>query len=57
VGSDAFQVTNAETGAVSTVKFVDVSRLAATNLLSGDTVQYGGGVRAKLVLSSSPAGT
>ena len=48
VGPDAFQVTDPHTGVQSTVKFLDISRLAGANLVSGDTVQYGGGIRAKL---------
>lgn len=48
VGPDAFQVTDSHSGAQASVKFLDVSRLAGANLLNGDTVQYGGGIRAKL---------
>lgn len=48
VEPDAFHVTDPQTGLQSTVRFLDVSRLAGANLVSGDTVQYGGGIRAKL---------
>ena len=53
VAQDRFQVTDPHTGVLSTVKFVDVSRLAGANLVSGDTVQYGGGIRAKLAKALS----
>lgn len=48
VTEDSFRVTDPHSGEVNSVRFADVSRLAATNLVSGDTVQYGGGIRAKL---------
>jgi hypothetical protein len=48
LGPDSVQVVDANTGAASTVPWRDVSRLAATNLVSGETVQYGGGIKSKL---------
>jgi len=48
VGPDSFQVTNPQTGAEAKVRFLDVDRMAAANLVSGDTAQYGGGIRSKL---------
>jgi len=48
VGPESFQVTDPHTGVQSAVRFLDVSRLAGANLVSGDTVQCGGGIRAKL---------
>lgn len=53
LGADAFQVTDPHTGVLSTVRFVDVSRLAGANLVSGDTVQYGGGIRGKLAKTAA----
>ena len=48
VGPDSFRVTDPKTGAETKVQLMEVDRLAAANLVSGDTVQYGGGIRAKL---------
>jgi hypothetical protein len=48
IGIDSFQVVNPQTGDPTTVRFLDVNRLAGTSLVSGDTVEYGGGVRSKL---------
>jgi hypothetical protein len=45
---DSFQVTDSRTGAQTRVRFADVNRLAGANILSGDTVQYRSGIRAKL---------
>ena len=53
LGSDSFQVTDPHTGAQTEVRFVDVNRLAGANILSGETVQYGGGIRAKLAKVAS----
>ncbi len=53
VGPDSFQVVDPHTGTQATVRFLEVSRLAGTNLVSGDTVQYGGGIRAKLAKAVS----
>jgi hypothetical protein len=48
IGLASFEVVNPQTGEQTTVQFLDVSRLAGTNLVSGDTVQYGGGLGSKL---------
>lgn len=48
VGPDAFEVTDPHSGEQTNVRFVDVGRLAGANLVSGDTAQYGDGIRAKL---------
>lgn len=48
VGVDSFRVVEPQTGTEATVRFLDVSRLAGANLVSGDTVQVGDGIRAKL---------
>ena len=48
VGEDSFQVTDPHTNAITSIPFSDVNCLAASNLVSGDTVQYGAGIRAKL---------
>ena len=48
VAPDSFRVTNPKTGAETKVQLMEVDRLAAANLVSGDTVQYGGGIRSKL---------
>ncbi|MGA9208457.1 MAG: hypothetical protein WB347_11695 [Terriglobales bacterium] len=48
VGPDSFRVTDPQTNSVATVRFLDVSRLAGANLVSGDTAQYGGGIGDKL---------
>jgi len=48
VGPDSFRVTDPKTGAETKVQLMEVDRLAAANLVSGDTVQYGGGIRSKL---------
>ena len=49
VGVDSFHVVDPKTGTETTVRFLDISRLAATNLVSGTTVQVDDdGIRAKL---------
>jgi hypothetical protein len=53
VGPDSFQVTDPHSGAQTTVRFLEVSRLAGTNLVSGHTVHYGGGIHAKLAKAVS----
>src|ERR1700741_4978611 len=48
VGPEAFELTDPQSGVQARVRFLDVSRLAGANLVSGNTVQYGDGIGAKL---------
>ena len=53
VGPDTFELTDPQTAVPTRVRFLDVSRLAGANLVSGNTVQYGDGIGAKLAKAIS----